>query len=180
MADIFFIRHGESQANVDQLVAGQTDSPLTKNGVEQAIAAIRLASSEGLRFDVIVSSPLMRAHDTASVIATELRYPESDIIIKAELKERGCGDFENGPVATYFEAPESISVLEHGVESLNSLYDRCKKVTDELKAQYHDKSILLVSHSGTGKMLRIVLEGRDAAELNKTITLPNATIFRLF
>lgn len=179
MHEIYFIRHGESEANAANLVAGQTDPSLTPKGVQQAETAGEFAKTQQLKFDLIVSSPLIRARNTASIIAKYVGYPEANIQLKDELKERNCGDFEGGPTESYYSTPETVSVNEYGVESLEHLYERASNFIDWLKKEYADKRVLIVSHTGIGKMLRIVLEGRDAEEMDKTVIIPNATIMRL-
>ena len=179
MLSLFFIRHGESEANVQGLVDGQGDSLLSENGERQAHEAGRLAVENGQKFDAIICSTQERAMKTARILAGHLEFPYDDIIYKDELRERGCGDYEKGPLDKYHEAPEELAVKEHGVEPMDSLYERSKKVVDWIKQTYPDKTVLLVGHSGSGKMLRIVAEGRDADEFDKTVTIPNTSIIRL-
>lgn len=75
--EIVFIRHAESQGNVDGLWHGRTDGPLSEAGV---------ASLEGLRrrmagwqFDFVVSSPLTRARETAAAVSAEVAIDEDFI-----------------------------------------------------------------------------------------------------
>ncbi len=179
MQSIFFTRHGESESNAAGLVAGQTDTPLTENGIAQAHEAAQWATDQGMHFDVIVSSPLIRSLLTAKIIARKFHYSVEAIKINHDLAERNCGDFEGRSIDDYHEMPESISVLEHGVESLEALHQRASDALEWLKNTYPEKTILMVSHSGIGKMFRIVAEGRDASEFDKTVSIPNATIIRL-
>lgn len=179
MQALYFVRHGESEFNARELVAGKTDQPLSELGHEQAVRAGEWAKEHGLHFDVIVSSDLSRAQATARHIADIFGYPHQRIVLLKELRERDCGDFEGGPVDAYYETPEATAVHEHGVEPLSDLYARASRVIQRLGRDYPDKSVLIVAHSGIGKMLRLVLDGRDASELDKTVTIPNATIFRI-
>lgn len=179
MQSIFYTRHGESEANAAHLVAGQSDSPLTENGLQQAHAVAEWASEQNMSFDIIISSRLNRSYQTSKIIARKLHYPIDKIVINDDIKERHCGDFEGLSIDDYFETPESIAVKDHGVESLDALYERAVHFLKWAQEQHPDKTILVVSHSGIGKMLRIVAEGRDASEFDKTVTIPNATIMRL-
>lgn len=179
MQSIFYVRHGESESNAEGLVAGQTDTPLTEKGMQQAHEAAEWAAEQNMQFDIIVSSPLIRSLNTAKIIARKLHFPSDSIQIDNRLAERNCGDFEGKPIDDYYEMPESISVKDHGVESLEALHERAMDVLQWLKDDHPDETILLVSHSGIGKMFRIVAEGRDASEFDKTVSLPNATIMRL-
>lgn len=179
MLSIFFTRHGESEANALRVVAGQSDSPLNENGIKQAHSVAEWAIEQGMSFDVIVSSPLSRSVQTAKIIARKLHYPTDDIAYEDDLKERNCGDFEGKPIDDYYETPESVAIKDYQVESLEALHERATRVIAKIQTDYPDKTVLLVSHSGIGKMLRIVGDGRDASEFDKTVSIPNATIMRL-
>ncbi|MDP9251443.1 MAG: histidine phosphatase family protein, partial [Chloroflexota bacterium] len=77
----YFVRHGESEANVARRFAGRTDSPLTERGRQQARAVAEALVSE--RFDRVISSPLSRCRDTALVIAQRQQLPvdlEPDLV----------------------------------------------------------------------------------------------------
>jgi broad specificity phosphatase PhoE len=179
MRTLYFVRHGQSEANAARLVAGQLDSPLTPLGHEQAETAADQAKSHGLRFDVIVSSTLSRSVTTARIIADRLNYPYDEIIYTDDLRERHCGDFEGGPIETYYGVSEEEAAASYHVESLEELYVRASKVLTWLNDTYPNQDILIVSHSGIGKMLRIVTENKPVHSLDKTVSLPNAEIIKL-
>ena len=77
MKKIFFIRHGQSVMNVAELASGHTDTPLTPIGKEQATKAGKEARDKGLIFDVILASPLERAHHTAKLVAEHSGHSEN-------------------------------------------------------------------------------------------------------
>lgn len=82
-------RHGATQHNLDGRFTGQTDAPLSALGLRQAEAlAARLASA---RFDVIVSSDLARARQTADIIS---RFSGQPVIFDADLREISMGAWE--------------------------------------------------------------------------------------
>jgi len=70
--DIIFLRHGESTGNAEARWQGQTDFPLTDKGRAQARALADRWLAEKRTFDVILSSPLSRAKETADIIAIAL------------------------------------------------------------------------------------------------------------
>lgn len=87
---ILFVRHGESQANLDQVFANRVGIPgnLTQNGVAQAHAlALELVT-------YVYTSPLARARQTADIIAQVLRTPAT---VTDALREYDVGDFEGMP-----------------------------------------------------------------------------------
>ena len=68
---LYVVRHGETEKNKYGLIQGQTECDLSKNGIEKAKELIPIVRN--LKIDVVISSPLKRAYDTASII-TEGKY----------------------------------------------------------------------------------------------------------
>lgn len=66
---IVLLRHGQSEGNAQGVWQGQSDYPLNAHGIEQAQALARRWKSERRKFDCVVSSPLVRALQTAEIIA---------------------------------------------------------------------------------------------------------------
>jgi broad specificity phosphatase PhoE len=72
---ITLLRHGESQGNFEGRHQGQADFPLTALGREQIKALLERWKSEAREFDLVTSSPLARARESAEIIAQGLRIP---------------------------------------------------------------------------------------------------------
>jgi 2,3-bisphosphoglycerate-dependent phosphoglycerate mutase len=72
---ITLLRHGESQGNFEGRHQGQADFPLTDKGREQVKALLERWKSEGKEFELVTSSPLARACESAEIIATGLGIP---------------------------------------------------------------------------------------------------------
>jgi len=72
---ITLLRHGESQGNFEGRHQGQADFPLTELGRQQTKALVDRWKTEKISFDLVISSPLVRAHETAVMISTELKAP---------------------------------------------------------------------------------------------------------
>jgi broad specificity phosphatase PhoE len=86
-----FLRHGESTGNAESRWQGQSDYPLTARGRTQATALADRWKSEGVKFDLAISSTLMRAKETAAIITAALNVPlELDEI----WLERDIGEME--------------------------------------------------------------------------------------
>lgn len=77
MADLWLIRHGESQGNVD---GTQSDTGLSQRGADQAGELASALASE--TFDLVLSSPLLRAKETA-----HLALPQATIVVEPRLRE---------------------------------------------------------------------------------------------
>jgi 2,3-bisphosphoglycerate-dependent phosphoglycerate mutase len=69
------LRHGESQGNFDGRHQGQADYQLTDRGREQSQSLLERWLSEAKQFDLVITSPLARAIETAEIIATGLNVP---------------------------------------------------------------------------------------------------------
>src|SRR4030067_1845010 len=72
---ITLLRHGESQGNFEGRHQGQADFPLTELGRQQTKALADRWKTEKKSFDLVISSPLVRAHETAVLTSTELYAP---------------------------------------------------------------------------------------------------------
>jgi broad specificity phosphatase PhoE len=86
-----FLRHGESLGNAQSRWQGQSDYPLTEKGRAQAQALAARWEAEDVKFDLVLSSPLGRARETAAIIASKL-----DIKIEFDdiWLERAIGEME--------------------------------------------------------------------------------------
>ena len=69
------LRHGESEGNAFGYYQGQADFPLTQTGREQVRALAERWTGEGVLFDQIIASPLIRARETAEIITAGLNSP---------------------------------------------------------------------------------------------------------
>ncbi len=166
------MRHGLSEANKHMLTwSGDTDTPLAPEGIEQAIRAGQKAKEEGLTFDVIICSPLSRAHDTAKLFAKEIGYPEDKILIDKNLLERSFGIFEGRRdliAHTKYIFSESAIDDYEGVEKLDTLQDRADKYLKYVKSLPHD-NILIVGHGGFGRAFRRSVNSDDITHRGESI-----------
>jgi broad specificity phosphatase PhoE len=167
MKHLYFCRHGQSVLNLEATYAGQLDTPLTNYGREQA----KLAGMEAklLGIDLVVSSPLVRALESAQIIASEIGYPEDKIKINDLLQERSLGSLEGKPWKDY---AEDDSVF-HDIESLESLGARAQQALNYL--QRLDASNVLVVGHGSFALALCDLVGYDT----RGEELPNAHIVHL-
>jgi len=144
MTPFLFLRHGQSAANRDHVIAGSTDAPLTDLGEAQARdAAIALAGA-GIRR--IVASPLRRALRTAEIVAQALDLP---VATDPGLVERRWGTWEGRLVA---DRPDYFMVPEGG-ESWEAFRDRAWIALEPLLAA-GPSPLLVVAHAGIMRVLR--------------------------
>ena len=174
MTNIYFVRHGESEANAAGVIAGTSESPLTEKGIEQAKHAAMVVHDEGHRFDTIISSPLSRAYDTAVIIADVLGYPKEHIIVIDELREKSGGTFEGGPIdALYAASPEAAR--EAGAESFDDFAERMKRATAQV-VDAAQGTTLVVAHAGVHRMTQCLARGFAPSEMPNMDKVPNGKI----
>lgn len=156
MKQLYFVRHGLSEMNKKGVFAGHTDTPLAEEGHEQAKKAGKQARAKNLSFDVIVSSPLQRAHHTARHIAAHTEYPHENIILDDRFKERNYGVLEGAKAKSLLGAryylDESIIDNQQDVESLEDLQNRANEALKFLQSLDHD-IVLVVAHGAFGRAL---------------------------
>ncbi|MBX6388755.1 MAG: histidine phosphatase family protein, partial [Frankia sp.] len=153
------LRHGQTQVSVQKRFGGSIDAPLTDTGLAQAAAvASRLA---GEVFDLVVSSPLKRARQTAEAVLPGLVTPDGrrgavELVTDDDLRETDFGAWEG---LTFAEArerfPDALTawladpeVPPPGGESLAATVARVGAAIDRLRAGHPGARLLLVSHMG--------------------------------
>lgn len=172
---IYFIRHGESEANVRHVFAGQKDdSILTKKGEEQALATAIEIKKEELKIDKIISSPLKRALKTAEIIAQELGFNTSDIIIDNHIIEYDMGSL------TGTKAEKISSILLTTAENAEDPQLFCDRVCSYVKELSQlPENILLVSHAGVGRILETIKEGKESNMFYDIPAYGNASVTKI-
>ncbi|TMF82149.1 MAG: histidine phosphatase family protein [Chloroflexi bacterium] len=147
----YFVRHGESEGNAARVFTGQTDSPLTERGRQQAEAvADELAS---VKFDRIVSSDLSRTRDTADVIA---KRHGMRVEVVPELREIDVGDRTGKTFDETRGLPnwnDDGFVAWPGGETLDQVVARTLGAIERLTRESPGKTILVVGHGGVNRIL---------------------------
>lgn len=158
-----FVRHGQTDWNLTQRWQGSSDNPLNATGREQARAAARTlrARIADEPWDVIVSSPLLRAKETASIIAAGLRLPLG--IAYPELVERDYGAAEGATDEDItFKWPEANIP---GLEPLESVAARGLDALERIEADHGGANVLIVCHGILIQQTLTALLGHDSGEI---------------
>jgi len=162
MKNLYFIRHGESTANVINQI-GNDHAELTEKGAAQATKAGRFLQTENINPNVILVSPLQRAKETATYIAHEIDHDMSKILVFDILRERWFGDLESRTfhdakinLVDYIQKPLLIDSI-NGVETLAQLHKRAKLVVELAKSRPED-TVLIVSHGALLRSIYKVIE----------------------
>ena len=148
---VYLVRHGESEANAAGVFAGQTDSPLTPKGRDQA--KVVATALRPIHFDRIVTSTLSRTKDTAAEIAAGRGVPVEAF---AGLNEIDLGEAAGKPFDEVRGLPGYESDGFHqwpGGESLDQVVARAMRIIDRLAAESPGKTICIVGHGGVTRIL---------------------------
>lgn len=179
MKHLYYIRHGESVYNAQQIWAGRAETPLNEKGHEQARLAAKSAAEQGLKFDVIISSPLSRTRQTARYIAEATGYPTANIQLHEGFLERSYGVLEgvqDNTAMNLYKQDEALIDTYQGVERLIDMQWRAQQMLDYISALPHD-TILIAGHGAFGRALRRAIYKEPLHERGQQIE--NAKIIKL-
>ena len=163
MSKIFLVRHGQDVDNATGILNGRRDTELTELGRKQAKKVADKLSDNDVQ--IIYTSPLRRAYETARIIATELGIKE--VIADEHLTEREFGILTGKPVSDISKYTDKILPTDRvnyfleveGAESFPALLSRGEKILDEIRKRHPDKNVLIVTHGDIGKMIRAAYHG---------------------
>lgn len=156
--ELYVIRHGQTDWNVNSKIQGQKDIVLNTKGIQQANMAREIFND--LNVDLIICSPLKRTRKTAEIINQEKNVK---IIYRNELMERGLGKFEGQDcgseerdIYNYYKNKNS-----NDIEPVVDLCNRVNTLLEEIKKDFSKNTILLVTHGGTIRAIEAYFYGID-------------------
>jgi uncharacterized phosphatase len=133
------VRHGETEWNALRMLQGSTDIPLNNTGILQAEECSQFLKNSS--WDIIITSPLRRAKQTAKIIKTNINVP---FIEMAEFKERHFGDAEG--MTKQERRKKYPDKIYPNQEDYSIFSNRIMGGLQKVNEQYKDKKILLVAH----------------------------------
>jgi uncharacterized phosphatase len=143
------LRHGQTDWNIDFRLQGTTNIPLNSTGIQQAqLAGAHFIGSE---WDVLLSSPLDRALETARIVAEVAGLPVP--VVEPLLMERAFGEAEGLTYPEYRERFPDGSLVPGG-ETIPELADRANQMLRHIADAYPGQRVLAVSH---GAFIRKVI-----------------------
>jgi broad specificity phosphatase PhoE/CTP:molybdopterin cytidylyltransferase MocA len=164
---LFLIRHGETKQHKEKIFMGQYDVALSEKGRLQAIEAGERLRKYDLRTDRIYSSDLIRATETAELIANLLNF---NVIYNSNLREMSLGEWDGRPISEikslypeeYRKRGENLVLYKFGnrCENFYDLKYRVVKGIKKILKEDKNSDLVLVVHSGVIKVL--------LSEVNKT------------
>ena len=173
---VYIMRHGETIWNYKGIIQGRSRNRLSKKGIEQAKS--QSLKYKDINFDVIISSPVFRAVQTSKIMQenqnceikknekiTEIDQGVFAGRLKSSMTEQ---DWEN-----YFSKNK-----EFGLENNDEIFSRVNDFANELKENYKEKTVLVVTHRAIAKRLLTILknENRSNEEMFNWKIFDNAEI----
>ncbi len=184
----YVMRHGESNSNIKSILdsSGDPTNHLTENGKEQV--RNQFEKLKELKIDLIVTSPVLRAKETSSIVSEILGGVE--VIEDVRLKEFDLGIYDKKSVKEFHtKGTRSLAHLDVRVEGGETHREVKSRVTLSLldvETKYKNKNVLFITHGAPGWMLLAgasnMNDKKIHEEMNKDISdywLPNAQIFNL-
>jgi 2,3-bisphosphoglycerate-dependent phosphoglycerate mutase len=156
-----FLRHGESTGNAEKRHQGQADFPLTERGKKQAEKLAKYWLNKGITFDKAISSPLIRAKETAEILINHLK---TDLVFDPLWMERDNGQLAgllHDEAKIVHPPPDFIHIYEPIAatgESLWELYLRAGTALNKL-VKNPPGQYLVITHGGLLNMLMHALIG---------------------
>lgn len=155
MTFLTLVRHGQTDWNLERRIQGSTDVPLNETGRSQAADAAALLA--GSTHHAIYASPLVRARETAEIIAQSLGLPAP--ALTRDMREREFGRAEGMLVVDYLEQYGGWHSEVPGAESLADVRDRALDALDaiardaRLRSAPAAESVIVVTHGGVIRAL---------------------------
>lgn len=158
---LYVVRHGETNANKNYIIAGRTDVDINELGIQQAKEAGEIMKNK--EYDQVFCSPLLRTRHTCEYVNCQ----KIEVQLDDRIQERYAGIYEC--TISYPKDPEGLHIEEYWnyhinkayskAETLDELYVRVKEFLEILQKKYSDSNILIVTHDGVCRTIRWILEG---------------------
>ena len=182
MVDIIIVRHGQTRYNKNDSCLGRLDIPMTAAG--QIAAGDLSRRMKGIYADIIYSSPLDRARNTAGpYLGTHGMVKRTKLVIEPALIERDWGEWECKPLKTIKkERPEEYAAFMEdwlnytvpGGESFADVQARVDEFLDRIIPENDGKTLYLSTHLGAARHIISHLLGL-APEKSRLFRMDNAT-----
>ncbi|MDM5189642.1 histidine phosphatase family protein [Bacillus sp. DX4.1] len=167
MTEICLVRHGQTDWNFQEIIQGREDIPLNEVGKRQASQSAAALQAE--TWDVIISSPLIRAHETAQAIANAVGI--HSILLDERFVERDFGEASGKPVPTVRQLIADGNVED--METDEEIVARCFEALQDVAQKHTGKRIIVVAHSHA---IKAILHAISPNEITFKTPLKNACI----
>lgn len=168
MTQLFFIRHGQTEANIKGILTGTLETNLTQKGIEDANKLSKQLTQE---FDFYYCSPLKRTHQTLKAIKGDIEF-----LVDERITEVSSGDWqgklkEELPEKEYTLYKKGLLSPPNG-ETLQDVDKRIKSFLGEMFKKYNNnEKILIVTHNGFMRSLKRLFVETDKVEEPKNLEI---------
>ncbi|MBR4555296.1 MAG: histidine phosphatase family protein [Ruminococcus sp.] len=140
---IYIIRHGRTELNKANVLQGRSDHPLNDEGIRQVEEAAKLL--ESIDFDYVYSSPLIRAVQTARIVAPDKEIQLDDRLIEMDYGKYEGTDLRNIPeeIRIFFSdfvrnpAPDSMEPLADVVKRTGAFLEELRSIRGNILISTH-------------------------------------------
>ena len=167
----WIMRHGQSEANVAGIIVSDPQKGVSKYGLSELgvsqVKASTMSSALKGKSVHIYSSDFLRAQQTAQ-LALEVLNPLATLTYSPLLRERYFGELDGGDDSQY-QRVWSHDALDanhkyYGVESVNGVAERIRRLINSLEQKHTNDTILLVAHGDVLQIMQTVFEQRPTSE----------------
>lgn len=177
LTKIYIVRHGETDANIKKLYGANPDATLTDKGREQV--SLLANNLKDIHFDAILSSDMIRAKQTAKIIAKERNLK---VLTKKAMHERSYGKLDGKTEAeirqeikelydVYVSSSDKeryFTRLTDDMETVEEAVSRFLLTLREIAVGYSGKTVLVVSHAILMRGLLVHLGHVDYHEIDSS------------
>lgn len=171
MTTLTLVRHGQTDWNLAQRIQGSTDIPLNETGRQQALETGRRL--RGRCIDSIATSPLVRALETARIIAEVLGLDEPAIV--SDIVERAYGEAEGMNAAALADRFPGMKGVP-GLERRSEVRSRVLPALEAVALANQGLHVVVVAHGGVISSVVRYLSDRALPEPN--YRMPNGSDHR--
>ena len=182
MKSFYVLRHGQTTANTEHRLQGQTDTHLNQTGIRQAEAAGTFLKERGIHPDLVITSPLVRVLETAE---TATGMDRSTFRIDPRIIEMGFGVYEMKIVPDLsedfrdkFHNKTDEYVPPEGGESYNDIMARIGSFIENMRKETEKGTVLVVSHGAAIHAMAVYLSRIPITDFWK-IHIGNCAIFKV-
>jgi len=143
MIDFYFIRHAESEKNLNRRQIGGRSlyTPLTKTGIIQSWQLAKRFNEDNIVFDEIYASTAMRTSETAKIVAGDIYFPLEKIIYSDDILELDQGEWE-GRLKSEIYTTERVTEINKDNWNYKAPGGESQRETEERKLKWVDETFL--------------------------------------
>ncbi len=177
---MIFVRHGESEANLNGIFVGHIDSPLSEKGRAQAEMTAEYLKNE--KIDVFYASDLKRAFETGSIIA---KKHNKKVIPDENMREIYAGEWEGkkfSELPSLYKETYGLWLSDigrarpDGGESVLEVYERITSEEKKLARENVGKTVLVATHATPIRAVTCLLRSVDPRDMKSVPWVHNASV----